>query len=239
MELQPLHVDNHLLVVCKPAGLPTVPDSSGDESLLERAKAWIRREYEKPGAVFLGVVQRLDRPVSGVLCFARTSKAARRLSAARCRLAGCDDNVIDAPRHERRDGQREDRRRAIGRRDERGAPRELMAIEAGHHKRHRVVRPKRRGHVHGADTGATFNDGSRHILRGGEYADVAARRGGRSGKWVQAHLAEYRGEFTADEPRCAHDGNAARFRNRHGLAPLLPERWGSPRRVWPASSVAR
>jgi len=82
VELQPLHVDNHLLVVCKPAGLPTVPDSSGDESLLERAKAWIRREYEKPGAVFLGVVQRLDRPVSGVLCFARTSKAARRLSAA-------------------------------------------------------------------------------------------------------------------------------------------------------------
>ncbi|MEO0649287.1 MAG: RluA family pseudouridine synthase [Planctomycetota bacterium] len=78
--LQVLHVDNHLLVVHKPAGLPTVPDSSGDESLLERAKVWVGREFAKPGNVFLGVVQRLDRPVSGVLCFARTSKAADRLT---------------------------------------------------------------------------------------------------------------------------------------------------------------
>ena len=74
-----VHVDNHLLVVAKPAGLPSVPDSSGDESLLDRAKAWIAVEYAKPGAVFLGVVHRLDRPVSGVVAFARTSKAAARL----------------------------------------------------------------------------------------------------------------------------------------------------------------
>lgn len=81
-ELEVLFADNHLLAVAKPAGLPSVPDASGDESLLERAKAWVKREKQKPGAVYLGVVQRLDRPVSGVLVFARTSKAAARLTAA-------------------------------------------------------------------------------------------------------------------------------------------------------------
>lgn len=82
MELTVLLADNHLLAVAKPAGLPTVPDESGDESLLERGKAWVKREKGKPGAVYLGVVQRLDRPVSGVVVFARTSKAAARLTAA-------------------------------------------------------------------------------------------------------------------------------------------------------------
>ena len=82
MELRVLFADNHLLAVAKPAGLPTVPDSSGDASLLEHAKAWVKREKEKPGAAYLGVVQRLDRPVSGVVVFARTSKAAARLTAA-------------------------------------------------------------------------------------------------------------------------------------------------------------
>lgn len=81
-QLQRIHVDNHLLVVVKPACMPVVPDSSGDPSLLDLAKAWIKREYDKPGDVFLGVVHRLDRPVSGVMVFARTSKAASRLSAA-------------------------------------------------------------------------------------------------------------------------------------------------------------
>jgi len=80
--LEVLLADNHLLVVAKPAGLPSVPDSSGDESLLDRAKAWVKAHYQKPGAVFLGVVQRLDRPVSGALVFARTSKAAARLAEA-------------------------------------------------------------------------------------------------------------------------------------------------------------
>jgi 23S rRNA pseudouridine1911/1915/1917 synthase len=79
--LEVLYADNHLLAVAKPAGVPVVPDASGDESLLERAKGWIRREHAKPGRVFLGVVQRLDRPVSGVVVFARTSKAAERLAA--------------------------------------------------------------------------------------------------------------------------------------------------------------
>lgn len=77
-----LHCDNHVLGVSKPAGIPTVPDSSGDESLLDLGKAWVRETYSKAGNVFLGVVQRLDRPVSGVLVFARTSKAAARLSQA-------------------------------------------------------------------------------------------------------------------------------------------------------------
>ena len=82
MPLEVLHSCNHVLCVAKPAGTPTVPDDSRDESMLERAKAWVRTEFRKPGAVYLGVVHRLDRPVSGVLAFARTSKAAARLTAA-------------------------------------------------------------------------------------------------------------------------------------------------------------
>ena len=80
--LRVLFVDNHLLAVLKPAGIPTVPDASGDESLLEQAEAYVREEFEKPGRAFVGVVHRLDRPVSGVVLFARTSKAAARLSKA-------------------------------------------------------------------------------------------------------------------------------------------------------------
>ncbi len=81
-ELDVLHVCNHVLCVVKPPGLPVVPDSSGDESLFDLAKAWIKREYQKPGDVFLGVVHRLDRPVSGVVAFARTSKGAARMGEA-------------------------------------------------------------------------------------------------------------------------------------------------------------
>ena len=80
--LEVLHCDNHVLAVVKPAGLPVVPDDSGDSSLLDLAKAWVKREYDKPGEVFLGVVHRLDRPVSGIVVFGRTSKGASRLSAA-------------------------------------------------------------------------------------------------------------------------------------------------------------
>ena len=79
--LDVLLLDNHLLALAKPAGVPVVPDSSGDASLLELAKAWLKDELSKPGAVFLGVVHRLDRPVTGVVLFARTSKSAARLSA--------------------------------------------------------------------------------------------------------------------------------------------------------------
>ncbi len=79
--LEILHSDNHLLVVVKPAGVPAVPDETGDESLWDRAKQWVQHEFEKPGDVFLGIVHRLDRPVSGVMVFARTTKGASRLSA--------------------------------------------------------------------------------------------------------------------------------------------------------------
>jgi 23S rRNA pseudouridine1911/1915/1917 synthase len=79
--LDVLYSDNHVLAIAKPAGVPCVPDPSGDESLLDRAREWVRETHAKPGNVYLGVVHRLDRPVSGVVVFARTSKAAARLSA--------------------------------------------------------------------------------------------------------------------------------------------------------------
>ena len=72
--------DNHCLVIAKPAGLLTVGDDTGDETAADLARAYLRERYGKPGNVFLGVVHRLDRPVSGALLFARTSKAASRLS---------------------------------------------------------------------------------------------------------------------------------------------------------------
>ena len=75
-----LYEDNHLLVIEKPANVPMQEDSSKDEDLLTMAKAYIKEKYNKPGAVYLGLVHRLDRPVGGVCVFARTSKAASRLS---------------------------------------------------------------------------------------------------------------------------------------------------------------
>ena len=75
-----LYEDNHLLVVHKPAGLLTQGDKTGDATALEAGKEYIRAVAGKPGNVFLGLVHRIDRPVSGVLVFARTSKAASRLA---------------------------------------------------------------------------------------------------------------------------------------------------------------
>ncbi len=72
--------DNHLLVINKPACIPVQPDSSQDESLFDMCKEYIKVKYKKPGNVFLGIVHRLDRPVSGIIVFAKTSKAAKRLS---------------------------------------------------------------------------------------------------------------------------------------------------------------
>jgi 23S rRNA pseudouridine1911/1915/1917 synthase len=76
-----VHEDNHLLVLYKPAGLLVQGDETGAANLLDLAKAWLKQRHHKPGRVFLGLVQRLDRPVAGVMMFARTSKAAARLSA--------------------------------------------------------------------------------------------------------------------------------------------------------------
>jgi 23S rRNA pseudouridine1911/1915/1917 synthase len=82
-ELDPkwiLYEDNHCLVINKPPRLLTVGDRTGHVNLLDLAKEYLRQKYQKPGDVFLGVVHRLDRPVSGIVLFARTSKAASRLS---------------------------------------------------------------------------------------------------------------------------------------------------------------
>ena len=75
-----LFEDNHLLVVVKPVNIPTQADDSGDPDLLSILKADIKARYQKPGNVYLGLVHRLDRPVGGVMVFAKTSKAASRLS---------------------------------------------------------------------------------------------------------------------------------------------------------------
>ena len=73
------HEDNHIIVVYKPAGLLSQGDSTGRPSLYEELKQYIKQKYNKPGNVFLGLVHRLDRPVSGLMIFARTSKGAERL----------------------------------------------------------------------------------------------------------------------------------------------------------------
>jgi 23S rRNA pseudouridine1911/1915/1917 synthase len=75
-----LYEDNHLLIVNKPAGELVQGDETGDEPLVDRCKRYIKDKYNKPGEVFLGVVHRLDRPVSGVVVFARTSKALERMN---------------------------------------------------------------------------------------------------------------------------------------------------------------
>lgn len=75
-----IYEDNHLLVVVKPPGLVTQGADAGEPSLITEAKAYLKRKYQKPGNVYLGVVSRLDAPVSGVVVLARTSKAADRLT---------------------------------------------------------------------------------------------------------------------------------------------------------------
>jgi len=72
--------DNHLLVVEKPINIPVQEDSSKDKDLLSMLKDYIKEKYNKPGNVYLGLVHRLDRPVGGVMVFAKTSKCASRLS---------------------------------------------------------------------------------------------------------------------------------------------------------------
>ena len=75
-----LYEDNHILVVVKPVNVPVCEDDSKDEDLLNILKKYLKEKYNKPGNVYLGLVHRLDRPVSGVMVFAKTSKAASRLS---------------------------------------------------------------------------------------------------------------------------------------------------------------
>ena len=80
MGLLVLYEDNHLIAVKKEPGSIVQSDKTGDETLAEEVKTYIKRKYKKPGDVFLGIVHRLDRPVGGVIVFARTSKALTRMN---------------------------------------------------------------------------------------------------------------------------------------------------------------
>jgi 23S rRNA pseudouridine1911/1915/1917 synthase len=78
----PLFEDNHLLVLNKPTGLLTQPSGTEQESLEQQAKTWLKEVYHKPGNVFLEAIHRLDKPVSGIVVFAKTRKALSRLNAS-------------------------------------------------------------------------------------------------------------------------------------------------------------
>ena len=78
--MQIIYEDNHIIIVSKQSGEIVQGDKTGDTPLSETVKTYIKEKYQKPGAVFLGVVHRLDRPVSGLVVFARTSKALARLN---------------------------------------------------------------------------------------------------------------------------------------------------------------
>ena len=80
-ELDILFEDNHLIVVIKPAGVLSQADITGAPDMLSLIKAYLKEKYQKPGDVYLGLLHRLDRPVSGVMVFAKTSKCASRISA--------------------------------------------------------------------------------------------------------------------------------------------------------------
>lgn len=79
-KLNVIYEDNHIIVVEKPVNIPSQADKTGDEDMLTLVKKYIKEKYNKPGEVYLGLVHRLDRPVGGVMVFAKTSKAATRLS---------------------------------------------------------------------------------------------------------------------------------------------------------------
>lgn len=79
-EIPILYEDNHLLIAVKPPNMVVQADHTGDLDILTALKRYIGEKYQKPGTVYLGLVHRLDRPVGGVMAFARTSKAASRLS---------------------------------------------------------------------------------------------------------------------------------------------------------------
>lgn len=78
--LNVLYEDNHIIVVEKPVNIPSQADKTGDIDMLTIIKQYIKEKYNKPGNVYLGLIHRLDRPVGGVMVFAKTSKAASRLS---------------------------------------------------------------------------------------------------------------------------------------------------------------
>ena len=78
--LKVLYEDNHIIVVIKPYNIPSQSDKTNDIDILSLVKEYIKEKYQKPGNVYVGLVHRLDRPVGGIMVFAKTSKAASRLS---------------------------------------------------------------------------------------------------------------------------------------------------------------
>ena len=81
-KLTVLYEDNHIIVVVKPFNVLSQGDATGDPSIMDTVKDYIKKKYHKPGNVYLGLVHRLDRPVGGIMVFARSSKAASRLTKA-------------------------------------------------------------------------------------------------------------------------------------------------------------
>ena len=79
-KLKVMYEDNHIIVVEKPVNVPSQGDKTGDIDMLTIIKEYLKEKYNKPGNVYLGLIHRLDRPVGGVMVFAKTSKAAARLS---------------------------------------------------------------------------------------------------------------------------------------------------------------
>lgn len=79
-KLNVIYEDNHLIVVIKPANILVQKDNTGDDDLVTMVKDYLKEKYHKPGNVYLGLLHRLDRPVGGILIFAKTSKAASRMS---------------------------------------------------------------------------------------------------------------------------------------------------------------
>lgn len=79
-KLNVLYEDNHIIVVEKPVNVPSQSDNTGDVDMIALVKEYIKEKYKKPGNVYVGLVHRLDRPVGGIMVFAKTSKAASRLS---------------------------------------------------------------------------------------------------------------------------------------------------------------
>ena len=80
INIKVLYEDNHVIAVVKPAGVLSQADKTGDVSMFDEVKTYIKEKYQKPGNAFLGLVHRLDRPVYGIMLFAKTSKGASRLS---------------------------------------------------------------------------------------------------------------------------------------------------------------
>lgn len=78
--LNVIYEDNHIIVVEKPVNIPSQGDKTGDKDMLSIIKYYLKKKYNKPGEVYLGLVHRLDRPTGGIMVFAKTSKAASRLS---------------------------------------------------------------------------------------------------------------------------------------------------------------